>query len=128
MASFIRVKVYGNDKAARQFKELGYKVKDLEPAFAKIGAEIKRDAIPLTPVLSGALVRSIRVGKTKSSTVVRAGYNSKRLPYGAIQHYGGYHNIEGKHFLTTALVENRDYAEEAIESEIERLINRVGLG
>lgn len=121
----IRVQVIGDRRTAKAFRKLGLKVRDLHRAWQKIGAKIKRDAIPLTPVLSSKLVNTLRNAKTKSSAVVRAG--SKRVVYAGVIHYGGYNNITPTHFLTTALHQNRDYAEREVKSEIQRLISKVGL-
>lgn len=105
---------------------MGLKVSDLRDAWARIGTKIKRDAIPLTPVLSGQLVNTLRSGKTKSMAVVRAG-NNRSVVYAGVQNYGGYHNIEPKYFLNRALLKNRDYAEDEVHNELERIIRRVGL-
>lgn len=127
MADQIRVQVIGNDRVAAQFRSLGLKVRDLSDAFDRIANEVASDAVPMTPFLTGRLVNSIRPGKTKTMAVVRAGYQS-RVPYAAVIHYGGYHNIEPHPFLTESLIANRDFARDEIEREVERLINRVGLG
>lgn len=120
------VRVYGAEKTAKAFRELGLKVRDLSDAWDRIGAQVRRDAIPLTPVLSGRLVNTIRQGKTKTQAVVRAGNNTS-VVYAGVQNYGGYNNIEAKHFLNRALVSNKDFAEREVRNEIQRLINRVGL-
>lgn len=124
--TFVRVQVLGNEKVQRAFAALALKSRDLSRAWQRIGSKIVDDAIPMAPVLSGALVNSIRNSKARTRTTVRAGTN-RMEPYVPIQHYGGYHNIEAKPFLTTALHMNEGYAEEAVSDEIDRLIRSVGL-
>lgn len=123
----ITVRVYGEERTAKAFRELGLKVRDLSAAWDRIGAAIKRDAVPLTPVLTGALVNTLRQGKTKTQAVVRAG-NNRSVVYAGVQNYGWPgHNIEAKHFLNLALERNRDTADREVMDEIERLTRRVGL-
>jgi len=124
--TFVRVQVLGAKSVQRALRSLDIRAKDLSRAWERIGSKIKHDAIPLAPVLSGALVNSIRNSKAKTRAIVRAG-NNRMEPYVPIQHYGGYHNIEAKPFLTTALHENEGYAGEAVSDEIDRLIRQVGL-
>lgn len=122
----VRVQVLGVDGVQKALRRLDLKVKDLAGAWERIGSKIKRDAIPLAPVLSGRLVNSIRNGKAKSMATVRAGTN-RMEPYVPIQHYGGYNNIEAKPFLVTALHKNEGFAAEEVENEITRLIRQAGL-
>jgi len=119
------VRVEGDREVAAAFKAMGLKTRDLSAAWDRIGAAVKHDAVPLTPTLSGALVKSVRQGKTKSSATVRAG--SKKVPYAGVQNYGGYHNIAAKHFLNIALEQNADTAEREVRSEVERIARNVGL-
>jgi len=120
------VKVYGNERTARAFRELRLKVRDLHRAWKRIGAKIKADAVPLTPFLSGALVSTLRQGNTKTQAVVRAG--GRRVEYAGVQNYGWPgHNIQAKHFLNLALEANEDYAEDEVAREIDRLVRGVGL-
>lgn len=128
----IRVQVVGEKRVARAFREMGLRVRDLSEAWARIGAAIKQDAIPLTPVLTGRLVRSIRAGRSKSQATVRAG--GKRVPYagplnygGTVSGYYGPHHIGPVFFLNKALEANADTAEEEVQNEVMRLARKVGL-
>lgn len=121
----IRVDVDGGGRTARAFREMGLKTRDLERAWARIGGAIRDDAVPLTPLLSGRLARTIRAGKTKSQATVRAGgYGVK---YAGVQNYGHYNNITPKHFLNIALEQNADLAEDEVDAEVRRIAKRVGL-
>lgn len=124
--TYLRVQVSGVKAIRLRLRNLAIKTRDLSGAWQRIGAQIKQDAIPMAPVLSGALVKSIRSSKAKTRATVRAGTN-RMEPYVPIQHYGGYNNIEAKPFLTKALHDNEDYAVKEVSNEIDRLIRRVGL-
>lgn len=120
-----RVLVINDKSVVNSLRKAALKVSDLSAAWKRIGTSIAADATPLTPVISGDIQRSIRVGKAKGQAVVRAGWAN--MVYAPIQHYGGYNNIQGKMFLTTALYSNEDYANREIEDEIDRIISRAGL-
>lgn len=123
----ITVRVYGEERTARAFRSMSLKVKDLSAAWDRIGARIKSTAVPLTPVLSGALVKTLRTGRSKSQAIVRAGGMGLE-DYAGVQNYGWPgHNIAAKHFLNRALVANEEYAEQEVMSEVERIARRVGL-
>lgn len=124
MATF-RVLVLNDKRTVNALRKAALKVSDLKDAWQRIGHAIKRDALTITPVLTGRLAESLRVGKAKRQAVVRAG--NARLVYAPIQHYGGYNNIEAKPFLTTALYANEDTANQEIERELDRIIRRAGL-
>lgn len=122
----LTVRVTGEDRVQRAFRTMGLRVRDLSAAWNRIGAAIRRTAVPLTPVKTGALVASLRQGATKTQAVVRMG--GRGVVYAGVQNYGWpQHNIAAKHFLNTALLANRDTAEHEITSEIDRLARRVGL-
>lgn len=123
--TFLRVQVTGDEKVIAGLRSLRLKSKDLSGAWQRIGAAIRKDAIPMTPVLSGRLVRSIRAGKSKSQATVRVG--GRGLVYAPIQHYGGYNNIQGKPFLTSALAANENKARQEVSREIDRIIRESGL-
>lgn len=122
----IRTTVRGSRKVQRRLESLDLKIKDLSDAWDDIGDRVVRDARPLTPVLTGKLLSTLRAGGGKSKAVVRAG-NNRMPPYGPIQHYGGYNNIEGKYFLSRALSKNVPYITGRIDDEIEHLIRTSGL-
>lgn len=129
---YYAVRVEGGREVETAFKVMGLKVRDLSAAWDRIGAKIKRDAVPLTPVLTGALVASLRQGRTKSSATVRAG--GARVPYAGPLNYGGVvsgyygpHHIGPVHFLNRALEENEHYAGAEVGNEVMRIARQVGL-
>lgn len=121
----LTVRVYGEGRVKRSFRSLAIRVRDLSPAWARVGASIKRTAIPFTPVKSGALVATIREQATRHGTTVIAGGGS--VEYAGVQNYGWpARNIKAHHFLNRALELNQDTAGREALSTVERLGRRVG--
>lgn len=119
------VQVDGLNKVINALQNLGVEVDDLKDAFQKIGNIVKDESVSLTPVLTGRLAASIRAGRSKNKATVRAG--GAAVPYAGVIHYGGYNNIEGTYFLTTAAGNKADEAKSTLDSEIADLIDRLGL-
>jgi phage gpG-like protein len=124
MAQFLSVTVEGDRQLRRKLARAAIKVSDLAAVWQRIGAKVRGDAQGLAPVLTGRLRNSIRAGRGKSKATVRAGKPSME-PYVPIQHYGGYHNIEAKPFMTTALHRNKRYAQQQVEREVMNLLDRL---
>lgn len=104
---------------------MGAQAGDLRAAFKYIGDMVARTATSFTPTLTGRLASSIRASNTKNKSEVRAG--SAKVPYAGVQHYGGYNNITGSHFLDKAVQQRQGEAVRAMEGELQRLINSLGL-
>lgn len=119
------VKVDGLRDVARTLERLGVEAADLKNAFNKIGSIVSDEAKTLTPVLTGRLAASIRASKTKNKATVRAG--GARIPYAGVIHYGGYNNITGTYFLTKAASNKEQSVVDALETELNSIINRMGL-
>lgn len=130
----VSVKVDGILNVISTLTRFGQRSGDLRQAFDRIGNKVKQDAIPLTPVATGALARSIRAGRTKNKATVRAGGASRRSHgggvYAPIAHYGTYtHRSRGpRPFLTTAAHRNAGYARNEISNELQGIIRQMGLG
>lgn len=119
------IRIDGINKVVRDLKRFGVEVADLKTAFNKIGNIVVKEAVTLTPTLTGALAASIRASKTQNKAEVRAG--SARVPYAGVQHYGGYHGITGSHFLTDAIAAKQGEVLNTLDSELNALIGRLGL-
>jgi HK97 gp10 family phage protein len=119
------VRVKGLREVVRSLERLGVEAKDLKGAFKRIGALIQHDAQTLAPEKTGRLAASIRPSNTKNKSVIRAG--GAKVPYAGVQHYGGYHNIEAKPFLTDAVSRNQSKAVDLMDEELNRLIRSLGL-
>ncbi len=113
-------------KVVYAFGQLDRSARDLSGRWARVGADIKSDAVSLAPVLSGALAGNIRAGKAKTRATVSVG--GARLPYAAVINYGWPgHNIEATHFLNDALEKNREPAADEVYREMQKLIKLAGL-
>ena len=134
MASGYRVEVSGVFQVINSLRRFGQRSGKLKDAFKKIGKRVKSDAIPLTPTQTGALANSIRNSEANMRTTISAGGASRRKHgggvYASIATYGTYtHSGKGpRPFLQTSMRQNVDYAEDQIETEIESIIRRTGLG
>lgn len=119
------IRIEGINKVVRDLKRFGVEVSDLKTAFNRIGNIVVKEAVTLTPTMTGALAASIRASKTQNKSEVRAG--SARVPYAGVQHYGGYNNIAGSYFLTKAIAKKRGEVLNTLDSELNALIGRLGL-
>lgn len=126
MAGALRLQVTGAEQVAAQFKALGLKSRDLERAFAEIGAEVAQDATALAPKDTGRLAGDVRVGKGKTRATISVGRAS--LPYAPPIHWGWRRrNIEPNPFLQKAADSKAEFSADRIVREMERLIKQVGL-
>ena len=117
--------IEGLRETVRSLQRFGIEAADLKSAFSKIGSLVSREAVSLTPVLSGKLAGSIRASKTKNRSEVRAG--GARVPYAGVIHYGGYHGITAQPFLTEAVERKQGEAVDLMENELQSLIRQLGL-
>lgn len=123
MASGVQVK--GLRETIRSLERFGVQVADLKAAFRKVGNLVVDEAKPRTNPLTGKLAGSIRASNTKNKAVIRAG--GARIPYAGVIHYGGYHGIAGKHFLTDAIEAKKGQGVQVLEQELRGLIRSLDL-
>lgn len=122
-----KVKVSGDEAAARKFRALGFKTRDLEPAFRTIGKTVEHDASTLAPKVTGTLAGNVRAGSAKTKASVAVG-SKARVPYAGPINFGWpRRNISPSLFMQEAADTKADYAAEQITREIKRLIRNVGL-
>lgn len=119
------VRVVGLRETVRALERFGVQAADLKAAFKRIGTLIQHEAQSLAPKKSGRLAASIKPSNTKNKSIIRAG--GARVVYAGVQHYGGYHNIEAKPFLTDAVSRNESKAVDLMDEELNRLIQSLGL-
>lgn len=119
------IQITGLKQTVRSLEKFGVEVSDLKAAFKKVAGAVADDSRGLINNRSGALAGSIRTGNSKNKAIVRAG--SGRVPYAGVINFGGYHNIEGQHFLERAAQENESQSVRMIEEEIQNLIRSIGL-
>lgn len=122
----LTVRAYGEDRIADAFGAMARRVRDLSPAWSRTGAAIVATAVPLTPVLTGRLVATLRHEATSAGATVSAG--GRGVVYAGVQNYGWpARNIRATRFLNIALELNQSTAEREALSEVERVAHRVGL-
>lgn len=120
----LTLEAYGGDRVAAAFAKVRARLRDLSDAWRLIGADVLSTAVRLTPVQSGALVRSLRVE-------VRPDYLSVQssLIYAGVQNRGWpARNIEARNFLTgRTFSPNESGAVRNVENAIEAAARRAGL-
>lgn len=115
----------GLRETIRDMKRFGVQVTDLKATFKRIGDMVARHSVTLTPTLTGRLAASIRASNTQNKAEVRAG--GAKVIYAGVQHYGGYNNITGSHFLDRAVQEKQGEAVRQMNTDLNRLIQSLGL-
>jgi hypothetical protein len=119
--------IKGLKQVIRSMERLGVSVSDMKGAFTKIGNRGVSTAKQIAPHRSGALAGTIRQSKAKNKVLLRAGYESKRLPYAGVIHYGWpRRNIAPQPFLTDTVGLLADWAVHTLEDELNTLIRREG--
>lgn len=124
----ITVSVRGLDRVAHGLRTLTARLRDLSPAWRLLGARVVTTAKPLTPVLTGRLVNSIRAQVTRREVIITAGGGS--IEYAAVQNFGwAARNIRGRHYLAGGPAEaaaRRD-APRQVEALLTRTARLAGL-
>lgn len=82
----ITVRVYGEDRVRAAFGQMRRGIDDLSSAWRRIGARLLSTAVPLTPVLTGRLVQSLRATPGRMETTFSAGGGN--VVYAGVQNYG----------------------------------------
>lgn len=119
------VEVKNLNKVLRQMKRLGVEMRDLKDAFQRIGAKVTADATSGAPVRSGRLSGSVRQSRRQNSVYIRAG--GKRTYYAPYVHWGT-KEIRKNPWMTRAAQKNAKYALRELETEMQQLINQLGVG
>lgn len=113
----LSVSVQGDDRVGRGLRALTGQLSDLTEAWRPIGAHMVEAATPSTPVLTGALVDSLKAEESRDGLVFTAG--GGEVDYAAVQNYGSaVRNIEAHRFVEAG----REYAEREAAEEIETLL------
>lgn len=94
----ITVSVSGDRTVARGLGTLAARLSDLSPAFRALGVRMRQTAAPVTPFLTGRLVRSLTARENRHGVTL-----GSDLVYAGVQNYGWpARNIRGRHFLEKA--------------------------
>lgn len=101
-------------------------VDDLKAANKSAAEVVKTAALPIVPVMTGALKNSVRTSGTKTAGVVRAA--SARIPWGPPIHWGwAARNIAPRPFLYEALDSRRDEVMATYVKQVDEVIRKHGL-
>ena len=118
------VRVEGLNKLVRALSKAGVDAEDQKALMHEIGSLVVDAANP--PVMSGHLKSTLRAGKGKTKSVVRAG--SAKYPYAGVVHYGWpKHNIKAQPFLTLALTAKQTAIISALEAGVDKLLSKNNL-
>jgi len=132
MAGGVRVKVTGESQVIASLRAFGRQASNLD-SIEDISNRMKRLAITLAPVQTGALARSIEARPMKNRARIVAGGPSRRSHgggvYAKIAEYGKYtHRSKGpRPFMRTAVEKTEGYARRKIENELETIARRLDL-
>jgi phage gpG-like protein len=119
------VKVEGLNEVARALRRAGVEANDLKTAFHHIGETVKTSIQTFTPHMTGVLSGSEKASRRQNQAIVTAG--GGKVLYAGVQNFGGYHNIEAKHFMERGLAAKEDWIVSEIENELNKIINKLGL-
>ena len=124
----VRVRVKGLRSATRALQDAGSDMEDMRDLMHSLGMIVVDRARILVPYKDGNLQASIRAGRGKTKAVVRAGYNSKRLPYAGVQHWGWpERNIKQTLFLRRADQEKRGEVLMTFDEGLDKILKENGL-
>lgn len=124
----VRVRIRGIRKAIRALESAGADTQDMKDLMHSMGMIVVSRARGLVPYKSGDLHATLRAGRGKTKAVVRAGRNSKALPYGAVIHYGWpKRNIKPQPFLADALAQTRGQVLAEFDRGLTDLLRQNGL-
>lgn len=92
------VRITGLREVVRDLERFGVSTDDLKEAFGEIARDVATESGRIVKVKTGALLRTIRPGKTKNKAIVRAG-TAVGVPYAGVINYGR-DGFSGDQFLT----------------------------
>jgi len=119
----IQFKVTGLKKTVRALERAGTDAGDLKDLMHSLGEIVVKDARTKVPSESGALMASIRAGRGKTKSVVRAG--GAKAPYAGVIHYGWpAHNIKPSNYLVDALNAKRGEVLNRLDEGISELLRK----
>ena len=117
------VSVSGAESVARGLGTLAGRLADLSPAFRDLGTRMVDTAVPVTPVASGALVRSLTAVEGPQGGGIRS-----TLPYAGVQSYGWpARNITAHGFIQAAGELADREGPDALEDLLTTTARRAGL-
>lgn len=122
----IKVRVYGEDRVQAAFRQMRRGVEDLTAGWRRIGARLESTAVPLTPVLTGRLVASLKTRTSRMGVEFSAGGGP--VVYAGVQNYGWpARNIQGRHFFDRSIEANEAAIPNEVMNAVEAVARRAGL-
>ncbi|MCD5345051.1 hypothetical protein [Agromyces sp. S2-1-8] len=120
----VRLRVTGLGRTMRQLQRAGADAQDMKDLMHKVGMLIVDAANP--PELTGRLASTLRAGRGKTKSVVRAG--GARAPYAGVRHYGWpARNIVADPFLDEARERRRGAVLAALDAGIGEILTKNNL-
>ncbi len=128
MPGEVAFRVDGLTRAIRAAEKAGADSENMRDLMHSIGEIVAGRGRSLAPARTGALRGTIRAGRGKTKAVVRTGYESKRLPYAGVIHYGWpAHNIAPHPFMTAAIEQTRTQVIDRLETGLGDILARNNL-
>lgn len=104
----------------------GTDAEDMRSLMVSLGMIVVQAARPRTPVLNGRLQATLRPGRGKTKSVIRAG--GARTPYAGVIHYGWpKRNIAPQPFVTEAVSATQSQVLSALDEGIGDLLKKQNL-
>lgn len=116
------VRITGLNEKVRDLQRLGVDTDDLKAVFGEISQEVAEAAGRIVPVVSGALLNTIRPARTKNKAVVRAG-TATGVPYAGVINYGR-DGLSGTQFLSKPANDDPEGKARRIEQGLDDLIRK----
>lgn len=121
-------RVDGLNRAIRAAAKAGADSENMRELMHSIGEIVAGRGRALAPARSRKMVGSIRAGRGKTKAVVRTGFESKRLPYAGVVHYGWpAHHIKPNQFMLKAIEQTRGEVITRLETGLGAILDRNNL-
>ena len=121
-------RVDGLNRAIRAATKAGADSENMRDLMHSIGEIVAGSGRALAPARSRKMIGSIRAGRGKTKAVVRTGFESKRLPYAGVIHYGWpAHHIKPNPFMLKAIEQTRGEVITRLETGLGEILDRNNL-
>lgn len=128
MPGEVAFRVDGLTRAIRAAEKAGADSENMRDLMHSIGEIVAGRGRSLAPARTGVLRGTIRAGRGKTKAVVRTGYESKRLPYAGVIHYGWpAHHIKPNQFMLKAIEQTRGEVITRLETGLGETLDRNNL-
>ena len=115
------------NRAIRAASKAGADSENMRDLMHSIGEIVAGRGRALAPARSRKMIGSIRAGRGKTKAVVRTGFESKRLPYAGVVHYGWPDHIKPNPFMLKAIEQTRGEVITRLETGLGEILDRNNL-